>query len=213
MNNVINLYGDYCSSFTFKYENIELDSYKKYNGCYISTKEKLVYLHIDKCASTSISTALKDLMFIDMTSIDVNDIEIILDYKKYKSFCVIRDPIKRWISALGEFMNRFDVPTNYIIEQVKNKKYIFDYHTAPQHVFVDPYIDKLDNIYLKLDNKLEDKINQLLCYSKVSLQKERESNLITKLTCEKIFYNYVRINLKYFYKLYEKDFVLYGKSI
>jgi len=213
MNNIINLYGDYCSSFTFKCENLEVDKCREYNGCYMSTKEKLVYLHIDKCASTSISSALKNLMFIDMTNIDVNDIEMLLDYKKYKSFCVIRDPIKRWISALGEFMNRFDVSTNYIIEQIKNKKYIFDYHTSPQHVFIDPYIDKLDNTYLKLDDKLEDKINQLLHHSKISLQKERESNIITKLMCEKIFYTYVRMDLKYFYKLYEKDFVLYSKSI
>jgi hypothetical protein len=213
MNNVINRYGDYCSSFTFKYGNLEIKNSKEYQGCHINTKEKLIYLHIDKCASTSITSALKSAMFIDMSTIDVNDIKMLVEYKKYKSFCVIRDPVKRWISGLGEFMNRFDVPSDYVIEQVKNRKYIFDYHTAPQHLSIDPYIDKLDNTYLKLDANLEDKINQLLCHSEIYLSKERESNLITKLTCEKIFHKYVRINLKYFYKLYEKDFVLYGKSI
>ena len=213
MYEVINKYPNYCSSFTFKYKNLDTENNKKYNGCYISTTEKLIYIHIDKCASTSISSALKKCMFISMDNIDENDIDNLLEIKKYRSFCVIRDPIKRWISGVGEFMTRYDGSTNYIIEQVKNKKYIFDFHTAPQHLSVDDYLPKLDNIYLKLDNKLESKINKLLCSNRITLDIERESNLITKLTCEKIFEKYVRINLEDFYNLYRKDFVLYGMSI
>ena len=150
---------------------------------------------------------------INQLDIDENDIDNLLEIKKYRSFCVIRDPIKRWISGVGEFMTRYDGSTNYIIEQVKNKKYIFDFHTAPQHLSVDVYLPKLDNTYLKLDNKLESKINKLLCSNRITLDIERESNLITKLTCEKIFEKYVRINLEDFYNLYRKDFVLYGMSI
>lgn len=213
MYEVINTYSDYCSSFTFKYKNLSTENNKKFNGCYISTKEKLIYIHIDKCASTSISSALKQCMFISMDNIDENDINNLLHVKKYRSFCVIRDPIKRWISGIGEFMNRYDGSIDYIIEQVKNKKYIFDLHTAPQHLSIDSYLPKLDNTYLRLDNRLESKINKLLYSSKISLDVERESNLITKLTCEKIFEKYVRINLESFYNLYKKDFVLYGMSI
>jgi hypothetical protein len=214
MDNVIHEYSNYCSYFTFKYRNLNTENKQKFNGSYISAKEKLIYLHIDKCASTSISSALQKSAFIDMINFSEDDINLLLCTKKYRSFCVIRDPVKRWISGIGEFMNRFDGSIDYIVEQVKNKKYIFDLHTAPQHLSIDPYITKLTNTYLKMDSGLEDKINKLILYSnKITLNVERESNLITKLTCEKIFEKYVKINLNYFYKLYEKDFILYGKSI
>lgn len=214
MNEVINQYQKYCSSFTIKYKNLPTENTNKFNGCFISVSNRLVYLHIDKCASTSVSSSLKKSFFIHMGDIPEDAIDNLLNQKRYRSFCIIRDPISRWISGVGEFMNRFSGSETYIIEQVKNKKYIFDMHTAPQHLSIDPYVSKMENVYLKLDQNLEYKINCLITGpDKIVLNKERSSNLITKVKCKKIFQNYVKDNLECFYELYKNDFVLYSKSI
>lgn len=216
-------YKKYYSSFTFEMMNIKEKNEKIYtnlyaplNGCFISVNEKLVYMHIDKCASTSISTALKERHFFDGKSFQNKKIlieKLISD--EYKFFAVIRDPYSRWVSGVSEFMTRVNATEKYVISQVIQNKYIFDEHTLPQYSFLDIcHKNKINVEYIRLDNKLEEKINNLLSKSdKIVLNKLRESNTLIKLKSRNIFEKYVKINLKEFHNLYRDDFVLYSKSI
>lgn len=212
MNSVIEKYSNYCSSFTFSDRNLDIKNVNLYNGWHLNRKEKLVYVHIDKCASTSISKALKEKNFLDVSKIDITPLII---NQNYRFFAVLRDPYSRWISGLCEFMSRFDIDKNYIIEQLRDKKYIFDMHTAPQHIFLEKFKGLRSNItYLKLDNNIENKINNLISGpDKVTIGCERKSDLMLKMICETLFEKYVRINITYFNKLYLEDFILYRGAI
>lgn len=215
-------YKKYYSSFAvemnnFKKKNKKIHDriYPPLNGCFISVTEKLVYMHIDKCASTSISTALEERHFFDGKLFENKEklIEKIIT-DNYTFFAVIRDPYSRWVSGICEFITRFDVTEDYVISQVKENKYIFDEHTLPQHCFLDIcYENKIDIQYIRLDNKLEEKINGLLKTDKIVLNRLRESDPLLKLKCQNIFEKYVKINLEEFDNLYKNDFVLYSKSV
>lgn len=215
-------YKKYYSSFAvemnnFKKKNRKIHDkiYAPLNGCFISVTEKLVYMHIDKCASTSISTALEERHFFDGKLFQNKEKLIektITD--NYTFFAVIRDPYSRWVSGISEFMSRFNATENYVISQVMENKYIFDEHTLPQYCFLDIcYKNKIDIQYIRLDNKLEEKINSLLKTDKIVLDRLRESDPLLKLKCQNIFEKYVKINLKEFDNLYKNDFVLYSKSV
>lgn len=216
-------YKKYYSSYAFeltkfkeKNKKIHDQVYTPLNGCFISVTEKLVYMHIDKCASTSISTALKERYFFDGKLFKDKEklIERIIS-EDYRFFAVIRDPYSRWISGISEFMTRFKASEKYVISQVIKNKYIFDGHTLPQYSFLDICRKNQVNVkYIRLDDGLEGKINELLLNSdKIVLNKLRESDPLLKLKCQKIFEKYVKIDLKEFDNLYKDDFVLYGKSI
>lgn len=216
-------YRNYYSSFAFEYTECNKKIRKKYNtllsplnGCFVSVSEKLVYMHIDKCASTSISSALNEVNFFDCKLFQNKEKlveKLILD--NYRFFAIIRDPYSRWISGVCEFMTRFNASEKYVISQVVQNKYIFDAHTLPQCSFLDIcQQNQIDIKYIRLDDRLQEKINDLLLNSrKIVLNKLRESDPIIKLKCQNIFEKYVRINLKEFDNLYKDDFVLYSKSI
>ena len=180
MFNVIKKYPEYCSSFTISDGNLDIKDINLFNGWYLNQKEKLVYVHIDKCASTSISKALSEKNFLEISKIDITPL---LTNSNYRFFAVLRDPYSRWISGLCEFMTRFNITEKYIIEQLNDKKFIFDMHTAAQHIFLEKFNGLTSNItYLKLDNSIESKINNMIFGSdKILLGYERKSDPMIKL--------------------------------
>ena len=212
MFNVIKKYPEYCSSFTISDGNLDIKDINLFNGWYLNQKEKLVYVHIDKCASTSISKALSEKNFLEISKIDITPL---LTNSNYRFFAVLRDPYSRWISGLCEFMTRFNITEKYIIEQLNDKKFIFDMHTAPQHIFLEKFNGLTSNItYLKLDNSIESKINNMIFGSdKILLGYERKSDPMIKLLSHKLFEKYLRININDFNKLYCEDFILYRRAI
>ena len=110
MFNVIKKYPEYCSSFTISDGNLDIKDINLFNGWYLNQKEKLVYVHIDKCASTSISKALSEKNFLEISKIDITPL---LTNSNYRFFAVLRDPYSRWISGLCEFMTRFNITKIY----------------------------------------------------------------------------------------------------
>lgn len=216
-------YKKYYSSFTFELIELRKQIEKKYNGvyhpfdgCYISSSSKLVYMHIDKCASTSVSTALSENYFLDGKKF--KDKELLLQNlisKNYKFFAIIRDPYSRWISGLSEFITRFKVSEKYVISQVSKNKYIFDEHTMPQHWSLEVcYNNNIDIKYIRLDNRLEEKINDLINGpDKIVLNELRKSDPLIKIKCQNIFEKYIKPNPIEFNNLYKVDFDLYSKSI
>ena len=58
VDDLVEQYGEYCSTFTFKLQKgIDGEEIHKegFINCFWERKNKLVYLHVDKCGSTSIT--------------------------------------------------------------------------------------------------------------------------------------------------------------
>jgi hypothetical protein len=227
-------YPDYCSTFTFKLQKgIPGRTIHKegFVNCYWDPKRKLVYMHIDKCGSTSITTAFnyhkKEFLKMD----DMEDPENLAKHLVKEDnlfFTVVRDPKSRWISGLNEFMCRFKPPIDYVIDQIKNNKYVFDEHTAPQHIFLRLVLENGGNIkFLKLDSTLSSKVNGVLLetitdkeqryhYNDLDIPHLRMSKyFIPNYTsiCKKIYATYIEENSEKFDELYKLDYELYEKGL
>lgn len=230
---VVETYPQFCSNFTFKlHEGIK--GVRRHNGgfgnCYWDPKHKLVYMHIDKCGSTSVTTAFDVCKkeFVKMDNLKYPELLAKhLVETNHTFFAIIRDPSSRWVSGLNEFMCRFKPPLEYVIKQVENKKYVFDEHTAPQHLFLKLCHDNNANVkYLKLNSEISDKINDVLKlnltqeelenYKEVTIPHLRSSKyFIPNYTsiCKKIYTSHVEENPTFFKELYKKDYELYDIAI
>lgn len=231
---VVETYPEYCSGFTFKlYKGIK--GVQRHNGgfgnCYWDPKHKLIYMHIDKCGSTSITTAfdLAKKEFVKMDDLENPDeLAKHLVENEHVFFTAVRDPESRWVSGLNEFMCRFKPPLEYVIKQVESNKFIFDEHTAPQHLFLKLCHDNNANVkYLKLDSNISDKVNDVLrdslltdkeklAYKNIQIPHLRSSKyFIPNYTsiCKKIFNSYIKDKSEEFKKLYQKDYDLYNNAI
>jgi hypothetical protein len=240
VDDLISIYPRFCSDFTYKLQkdNDELHS-PGFTDCFMDVKNKLIYMHIDKCASTSVTAALRTKYFFDMTyAPNYEELSKSLIEKNYTFFTVIRDPMERWISGLNEYMKRYDVSVKYVISQIKEGRYVFDEHTAPQNLFLRLCHQYDGNVkYIKLDYNLENKINDLIYsviherykknpteenlydikhYKKIEISHLRNSkdyDINYKNLCRSIFDKYISIDLEHFNKLYQADYDLYNKSI
>ena len=62
IDDLVDKYPEYCSTFTYKLkagitgQAVHRDGFI---NCFLDVKKKLVYLHVDQCGSTSITTAFK----------------------------------------------------------------------------------------------------------------------------------------------------------
>ena len=192
-------------------------------------KKKLIYLKIDKCASSSITEYFSTRDdFIPLTKIRVSttfpeyDIEKI---KNFNIFTVIRDPKSRWISGLNQLIscisNRHENKLEtyaYVEQELSKNEFIFDGHTLPQINCLPSkmYSSFISNIILlRLDKNLNQKISSLLeedvqikHKNKTSLDPNKKNNLNF---CKKMFETYCEKNPKY-YQSYEFDYILFNIS-
>lgn len=99
---------------------------------YNSDKEKLSYVLIPKCGSTSIQRALE--------SSESNK----TDKPKYPSFTVIRNPVNRFFSGHKELIKRelFKGTPQQLLDKIEQDGF-FDPHIKPQTHF----IGKIDRYY------------------------------------------------------------------
>ncbi len=235
IDDLVDNYGEYCSSFTFNFrDKCEEDDIHKegFVNCYWNPTSKLVYMHIDKCGSTSVSTALRysKIKFFSLEKMTrkyvPNELAKFL-VKDHIFFAITRDPVQRWISGLNEFICRFEPDFDWVVDQVKNKKYIFDEHTGPQTSFLKLCTDNNANLKLiKLDSKLSPKVNLFIKKNLCKEDLERyEPFLIDHLRnskdfhpnyrplCAKIYKDYIESDKEEFDKLYRGDYELYAKGI
>jgi hypothetical protein len=238
----IRIYPKFCSSFTYKLQreeqNLEIH-YGGFNNCFLDEKNKLIYMHIDKCASTSISTALRSSYFTDLTFLkdSVGTAKYFVTHN-YTFFAVIRDPADRWVSGLNEFIKRTKPPKGYVVSQLEKNRFVFDEHTAPQHLFLRLCMENNGTIkYLKLDDNLSEKVSNLILNS---MLKRHDANLLSgpelfefenfkgieiphlrtsdldlescKTVCQKLYDTYAKDN-SYFKELYQYDYLLYDKAV
>lgn len=219
-------YSNYFTNFTKHLLRINSFMHSGFIGCCQNKDKKLIYLHIDKCASQSFFYSLiEKYNFIDMTNLDNQD-QLLKDLinQNYLFFTVVRDIKLRYISSVIENIIRYNLHYNYIESELKQNKFIFDDHTAPQHCFIDMFNIPEEKIkYVKLDNNLNNKISNIL---NEPVELLHINNLLSNLMgkhiskIKKIEIKNQIINLfdKYcennseFEKLYKKDNNLYQKA-
>lgn len=236
IDDVVEQYTKYCSSFSFKLQKgIKGQEIHKegFVNCYWAKDYKLVYMHVDKCGSTSVTTAfnLYCSHFIPLDKLPrAKNPDFLSQYfveSDHTFFAITRDPAKRWISGLNEFMCRYRPPVEWVVKQIKNKKYIYDEHTAPQKVFLRLCFEHSGNLKLiKLDGDLTEKVNRFI---KENIQDENQKEKyepfkIPHLRDSKYFYpNYTSIctylyenfvfDCEEFKNLYAEDYKLYESGI
>ena len=201
-----------CSDFTFfMQKNRRYIVAPGFFGCYLSRNHKLIVMHIDKCASSSISAFCEENNYFHDMSLRLYDIKLLNEFVKnndYFFLSVIRNPVDRYISGLQEFIKRYDMSDDFIEESWKNNKFIFDEHTSPQYIFLRHCHHNLKSI--KLDKHLSKKLSSILGYN-VNLSKFNNSDKNLKIKCYNWFEKYLKDNKK-FYDVYKKDFELFEKA-
>ena len=182
-----------------------------FQDCFLSRHHKLIVMHVDKCASTSISAFCQRNEYFHDMSFRLYDVKLLNKFVKsndYFFLSVIRDPVDRYISGLQEIIRRYDPPEEFIEKSLKNNKFIFDEHTSPQYIFLTHCHHNLK--YIKLDKHLPQKISSILGYN-VDIPRLKESDINLKIKCTDLFKKYLKDNKK-FYDLYKKDFELFEKA-
>ena len=168
-------------------------------------------MHIDKCASSSISDfCIHSDYFHDM-SFRIYDVKLLNKFVKSNNYfflSIIRNPVDRYISGLQEFIRRYNIPDKFIEESLKSNKFIFDEHTSPQYIFLKHCHHNLKSI--KLDKHLSKKLSSILGYD-VNLPKLNDSDIYLKIKSTNLFEKYLKDNEK-FYDVYKKDFELFEKA-
>jgi hypothetical protein len=226
IDHALNEYSKYCASTAVafqKYRN--LIHAPGFTGCMVNHQMKTVFMHIDKCASRSVTAALRSVGFTLISQ--ETDFKLQDDYI---IFAVIRDPMDRWAAGLNEYMYRFigpecteenpmfgiSIPADMVLsleqieEEVKNKKFIFEEHTAPQHLFLLSCEDKKIQMF-DMRGDLEKKLKNFL---RVDIKLPHYNNSEKKLPnyksfCKRLFDDYVK-HSEDFFTIYKKDFELYN---
>lgn len=218
-------------SISFEYfpkEDLEIKS-ENYFEVLELEEEKIIYIPIGKNASTSISNSLNftPLQFsLPPRCIDLRYLDIPEKYKSgYKFFTIIRDPKKRWISGINEFLyspshEGVDFEEGHhdkFLMELKNNKFIFDFHTIPQLSWVSfCFKNNLDITFLNLDEKLDAKISNVLQRSVTISNHNKMQDYACKVKtydfCCDIFTRYCMEN-KNFLNLYKMDLYLYNNSL
>ena len=235
IDDLVTTYKEYCSSFTFNFRDkcsVEDIHNEGFVNCYWNPTSKLVYMHVDKCGSTSVSTALRksELKFFPLEKMtrkyEPDDLARYLVESGHIFFAITRDPVQRWISGLNEFVCRFRPDIDWVANQVKNKKYIFDEHTGPQESFLKICFDSNANLKLiRLDHQLAPKLNLFVKSRLCDKDREKFKPILIphlrnsddfipnyKPLCAKIYKDFVEPNKLEFNKLYRGDYDLYSKG-
>ena len=125
-------------------------------------------------------------------------------------------------------MCRYKPPLEWIVSQIKNKKYIFDEHTGPQKVFLRLCLENNGKLKLiKLDQDLSPKVNVFIKnhiideverfkYKPFIIPHLRNSRYFVpnyKSICNKIYHNYIEPDKTYFDSLFKDDYELYASGV
>jgi hypothetical protein len=220
------------NSISFQYfpkENIDIKLGKIIQPLYKLEKDGVIYLPIPKNASTSIENSFD---FSPIKSPLQREFPFYIDIpekyiNEYKFFIITRDPKERWISGINEFLNIYchegvDFDGNIkgsrskFLNELKNNKFIFDFHTMPQLTFISfCFRYNIDITFLKLDQNLNEKISNILKRKVLITHDNPTQKFKFKLKnykfCYDILTKYCMKN-KNFLDLYKMDFYLYDNS-
>ena len=184
--------------------------------------QQLIFIHIPKCAGSSLGTALAGTDIIGHYPWEVYRNYDAKKFENHLKFAVLRDPIERFISAYSFLLNggkggvdmrsqdiirAKSTDINEFVQKHFDKKLMFDIiHFVPQHNFVTDYENKLMVDLLFPLNKMERGIEIL----KKELGRDLSIDHVNKTSGKKIVLEEASIEkLK---ELYDIDIELY-KSV
>jgi hypothetical protein len=129
-------------------------------SCYVSGSD--VYVHIPKCASTS----LKDTLRWEYSPRPVAG----------RAFAVVRDPVDRWFSGVRQFVVRNGGDYDDLLDQVEaGRSPVFDEHTWRQTDFLEPF-DGVELVRVEsVSGFVEDRFGVVLPVKNESEWRRRES--------------------------------------
>lgn len=199
-----------------------------FRSVFINDEKKISIITLRKCGSSTIdeyiSLNYKNIFKFKRPRFILNDYNYIKEYKKY---IVIRDPIKRFISAfkyfiydkkyIGEYLKEttkddISIKINNFVDDIKNKKCIKKdwYNKLIQHW--KPYLHLLyyENIFL-VDVFYDIKNLSIFLQDIDSIfEKDNQEIKFKKVTCKMdIVIN--KDNLKYLNNYYKKEYEIYNK--
>lgn len=202
-------------------------------GWCINYSKKIVFICINKNASTSITN---ELLKNNFNNFRLHQIENAKEYNlkilfDFHFFTIIRNPKNRYISGLGHFLFRNINNKNDLIPRIenllKNNKFYIEEHTAPQILTLKRSLEIFENVgefegkkininlfkYEQNLNNLFQKIldqNIEIHYSNSSFFSEERKMCYT--IASELYKKYCE-NTDLFYQYYEDDFKLHQKSI
>lgn len=220
-------YRNYCSTSALSLKNHPTLVHPLFGGCMINEDVGSVFMHIDKCASRSVTAVLEENGFDQIT-----EKENFVLREEFSIFAVVRNPITRWASGLNEYMYRYavaerglenpmydqDIPKDLqlsldqIEQQVRDGKLIFEEHTAPQYLFLVPcdnFPIELFSMEHALEKKLQDHLG--LNFELPFYNAGADRTPCHRDFCDYLFESYVK-DSEHFFSLYEKDFEIFEKS-
>lgn len=196
---------------------------------YIDNSNKFLYIPIGKNAHTKLSQSLSDASWFRINGVAFEDLEDLLANKTV--FCILRNPLERWITAFVTFCLTLETPEDLanlpadsvkildhfcqlLTKDVKSafiylfslNKFNLDWHTRLQIEYIQPInLDKITFFYL--NNNTGNQINQWLNSANVVLSMDnRNINATNKK--DPVYTNLVAFladpsNIKYKQKLLE----------
>jgi hypothetical protein len=182
----------------------------------INFDREIVFITVNKCAGTTLRNTLPQYGFhvVDNNIIDEEKIKSI---KHFSFYSIIRDPVKRYISGLDEFIfyyNKVD-EISLIEKNLEENKFIFDEHTLPQFKSFEK-LHELKYTLFAFESNLSDIISQVL-EKKIELNffnttKEKPKKYTELQLGESLYTKYCKNNLL-FDECYKIDFDLHKNII
>lgn len=194
---------------------------RTFGSVMISPKNELVHILIPKCATYTFSIGFKELNYLKYISVILSNQEQDenMKYSNYEFIALIRNPLKRYISGLAQYLVRFEI--NIDLNDEKNLNYIFnnftfDEHTGTQSELINFFINRECKIkYFKFEEI--DKYFEYLDSKGLVLPRVQKNNHTENIKKENI-YNTIKVileqNPKYVEKLnnyFSEDWELYNK--
>lgn len=190
------------------------------------------FIHIPKCAGTTIETLFEQLKFdtfltpkdyravrkyikLPPTHFDISLIETMFKLDAIYSFAMVRNPYDRMLSEYkwaktkakyAQFFQKmsFEEFCVHCFKEYSNDSRSFNNHITPQHQFVSKNVNKV----FKLENGLEEAIEEVFKDIGIQLNKKITLKKLNATTDEVIQVNQKTKDA--IYEFYEEDFKIFG---
>jgi len=161
----------------------------------VDDTEALIYVHVPKNASCWVKYHLAQTKRMAYNYYDQG-----FDVKKHKALVILRDPLQRWISAMGQILVGCNPKYSLYIDNLNwdniTSTILRNNHTQPQHEFF-ANIPEHRIIWFRCDNELEYKFKNCLQYFNYHVNllptDQDTSNIfnVTKKVPEKLINDYL----------------------
>lgn len=201
----------------------------------VSHQFETVFMHIPKCAGTSIRQMLgrgdpecekmwgyrflpRHQRFGDSAHIPLVDLppDKLDAARRYTAFAVIRDPLERFLSAISQHLSqhayRTPVTASQILDEVDSVRIRYDaayIHFCPQHFFTHIGDRQLVDRVFRMDDPNMDKLISMFLSQRGFASEALELGRVNESTVPKLEPD-ADFDMERFYQLYKRDYDLFG---